>query len=123
MGGVWQANGLISKAAGVLEHAISMTNFTTIYGDLPRRVHIEKKTLAENHPGRLAPRQREVKNDESKRRPQASRCVSKFTHFQDDSLTDHDVLKTRINVSKMSSGVFKTKTDVCVTTYTHLEVD
>jgi hypothetical protein len=39
------------------------------------------------------------------------------THFQGDSLTDHDVLVTKTNVSKMSSGVFKTKTDVCVTNY------
>ena len=54
--------------------------------------------------------------DANKRTQGASQNLPN-THFQDESLTDHDVLKNncKTNVCKMSSGVCKTRTDVCVT--------
>jgi len=43
LGHTYQANGQISQAVGILVHVVNI-----------------KKTLAENHPGRLAPDQREL---------------------------------------------------------------
>jgi hypothetical protein len=45
------------------------------------------------------------------------------THFQDDSLTDHDVLKMRLNISKTSSDVFNKRIDICVMNCTHFKLD